>query len=288
MAYEFIPEIAHARLLKEREKVAIAVKHSNRQYEGDIKSQGDRVKILTPGEVELFPYTRNENMGSPQILDGAAQYLDITESQAFQYYIDDVDKKQMELDKEFLNAHQRNAAYKIADYADSFVFGLYDKGQAIDNTYGSGFTSADAWALLAAADKAMRLANVPQGEKKYLEISPDVYEKFVLAKIVTDTDNSKTIETGLVKTLWGLDIFVSNNIVKSAAGVSYCLVRTKKAIAYAEQINQSEMLRDHGKFGDIYRGLFLCGAKVIVPKEMICFAVKPTDEEPEQAQSNGG
>ena len=286
MAYEFIPEIAHARLLKEREKVAIAVKHSNRQYEGDIKSQGDRVKILTPGEVELFPYTRNQDMASPQILDGAAQYLDITESQAFQYYIDDVDKKQMELDKEFLNAHQRNAAYKIADYADSFVFGLYDKGQAIDSTYGTTFTSADAWALLAAADKAMRLANVPQSEKKYLEISPDVYEKFVLAKIVTDTDNSKTIETGLVKTLWGLDIFVSNNIVKSE-GVSYCLVRTKKAIAYAEQINQSEVIRHPNRFGDIHRGLFLCGAKVIVPKEMICFAVKPTAEEPEQGQGNG-
>jgi hypothetical protein len=278
MAYEFIPEIAHARLLKEREKVAIAVKHCNREYEGNIKSQGDRVKILTPGEVELFEYTRNNNMGEPQILDGAAQYLDITESQAFQYYIDDVDKKQMELDKEFANAHQRNAAYKIADYADSFVFKLYDKGQAIDNTYVNGFTSANAWALLAAADKAMRLANVPQGEKKYLEISPDVYEKFVLAKIVTDTDNSKTIETGLVKTLWGLDIFVSNNIVKSAAGVSYCLVRTKKAIAYAEQINQSEVIRHPQRFGDIHRGLFLCGAKVIVPKEMICFAVKPTTE----------
>jgi len=278
MAYEFIPEIAHARLLREREKAAIAVKHSNREYEGDIKSKGDRVKILTPGEVSLFPYTRNKNMGDPQILDGAAQYLDITESQAFQYYIDDVDKKQMELDKEFANAHQRNAAYKIADYADSFIFKLYDKGQAIDNTYASSFTSANAWALLAAADKAMRLANVPQGEKKYLEISPDVYEKFVLAKIVTDTDNSKTIETGLVKTLWGLDIYVSNNIVKSAAGVSYCLVRTKKAIAYAEQINQSEVIRHPQRFGDIHRGLFLCGAKVIVPKEMICFAVKPGTE----------
>jgi hypothetical protein len=279
MAYEFIPEITHAKLLKEREKAAIAVKHCNRSYEGNIKAQGDRVKILTPGEVELFEYTRNDDMDDPQILDGAAQYLDITESQAFQYYLDDVDKKQMELDKEFESAATRNAAYKIADYADSFVFGLYDKGQAIDNTYAGqdGFTSADAWALLAAADKAMRLANVPEGETKYLEISPDVYEKFVLAKIVTDTDNSKTIENGLVKKLWGIDIYVSNNVVTDN-GVSYCLVRTKKAIAYAEQINQSESIRHPKRFGDIHRGLFLCGAKVIVPKEMICFAVKPTNE----------
>ena len=277
MAYEFIPEITHAKLLKEREKAAIAVKHCNRSYEGNIKSQGDRVKILTPGEVELFEYTRNNDMGDPQIIDGAAQYLDITESQAFQYYLDDVDKKQMELDKEFESAATRNAAYKIADYADSFVFKLYDKGQDIDTTFSAGaatFTSANAWELLAAADKAMRLANVPEGETKYLEISPDVYEKFVLAKIISDTDNSKTIETGLVKKLWGLDIYVSNNVY-TKSGVSYCLVRTKKAIAYAEQINQSESIRHPKRFGDIHRGLFLCGAKVIVPKEMICFAVKP-------------
>lgn len=277
MAYEFIPEITHAKLLKEREKAAIAVKHCNRSYEGNIKSQGDRVKILTPGEVELFEYTRNNDMGDPQIIDGAAQYLDITESQAFQYYIDDVDKKQMELDKEFESAATRNAAYKIADYADQFVFGKYaDAGETV-NTYASGFTSADAWALLAAADKAMRLANVPEGETKYFEISPDVYEKFVLAKIISDTDNSKTIETGLVKKLWGLDIYVSNNVYTNA-GVSYCLVRTKKAIAYAEQINQSESIRHPKRFGDIHRGLMLCGAKVVVPKELVCFAIQPTTE----------
>ena len=278
MAYEFIPEITHAKLLKEREKSAIAVKHCNRSYEGNIKSQGDRVKILTPGEVELFEYTRNRDMGDPQIIDGAAQYLDITESQAFQYYLDDVDKKQMELDQEFESASARSAAYKLSDYADQFVFGKYaDAGETV-NTYAEAFTSADAWALLAAADKAMRLANVPEGETKYFEISPDVYEKFVLAKIISDTDNSKTIETGLVKKLWGLDIYVSNNVYTTDAGVSYCLVRTKKAIAYAEQINQSESIRHPKRFGDIHRGLMLCGAKVVVPKELVCFAIQPTAE----------
>lgn len=277
MAYEFIPEITHAKLLKEREKAAIAVKHCNRSYEGNIKSQGDRVKILTPGEVELFEYTRNNDMGDPQIIDGAAQYLDITESQAFQYYLDDVDKKQMELDQEFESASARSAAYKLSDYADQFVFGKYaDAGETV-TTYASGFTSANAWALLGAADKAMRLANVPEGETKYFEISPDVYEKFVLAKIISDTDNSKTLETGLVKKLWGLNIYVSNNVYTNA-GVSYCLVRTKKAIAYAEQINQSESIRHPKRFGDIHRGLMLCGAKVVVPKELVCFAIKPTAE----------
>lgn len=276
MPYNFIPEIAHAQLLEEREKAAIAVKHCNREYEGDIKSKGDRVKILTPGEVSLFDYTRNVDMGDPEILDDAAQFLDITESKAFQYYMDDIDKKQMEKGGAFDKASMRNAAYKISDYADSFIFGQYVNCQQV-STFNNAFTSADVFKLLAAADTAMRKANIPEGEKKFLEISPDVYEKFVLAKIIKDTDNSKTIETGLVKTMWGLDIYVSNNVVVKN-DVSYCLVRTKKAIAYAEQINQSESIRHPKRFGDIRRGLMLCGAKVVVPKEVICFAVKPSAE----------
>src|SRR5690606_27231320 len=148
------------------EKAAIAVKHCNRDYEGDIKSQGDRVKILTPGEVELFEYTRNNDMGDPQIIDGAAQYLDITESQAFQYYLDDVDKKQMGQNSEFKRAHQRSAAYKLSDYANQFVFRKYADAGEIVTANNAAFSIADCLALHAAADKAMRLANVPEGETK--------------------------------------------------------------------------------------------------------------------------
>ena len=281
MPYNFIPEIAHAKLLEDREKAAIAVKHCNREYEGDIKSKGDRVKILTPGEVSLFDYTRNTDMSDPEIIDDAAQYLDITESKAFQYYLDDIDKKQMDKASAFENSTMRNAAYKISDYADSFVYKLYSE-MVQDVTFASSFTSANCLTLLAAADKAMRLANVPESETKYLEISPDVYAKFVLAKIIKDTDNSDVLKTGLVKTMWGLDIYVSNNIVTDGTTVtstSYCIVRTKKAIAYAEQINQSESIRHPKRFGDIHRGLFLCGAKLIVPKEAICFKIKTADEQ---------
>jgi len=277
MAYEFIPEIVHAKLLEEREKAAIAVKHCNREYEGEIKDRGDRVKILTPGEVELFDYTRNTDMSDPQPLDGSAQFLDITESKAFQFYIDDVDKKQMDKFQAFENAHIRDAAYQLSDYADRFVFSKYtDAGKTITD-FQSAFTSADALALLAAASEAMLEVNVPEGETKYLEISPAVYSKLVLAKIVTDTDNSKTLTNGFVRRIWGLDIYVSNNIVKSN-DIHYCLVRTKRAIAFAEQINQSEKIRHPKRFGDIYRGLMLCGAKVVVPKELICIPVKPAAE----------
>lgn len=279
MPYNFIPQVTSAQLLKDREQAAIAVKHSNREYEGTIKKAGDRVKILTPGKVSLFDYARNTDMADPEIIDDAAQFLDITESKAFQYYMDDVDKRQMELAQKFEDASASDAGYQIADYADSFIFKKYtEAGTTLDKT---AVTSANIIAAIGEADKAMRLANVPENVKKYLEISPDVYLKMVLAKIVKDTNNSKVIDTGFVTTLFGFDIFVSNNVVTSGdtvGSISYCLARTKKAIAYAEQINDTESIRHPKRFGDIHRGLMLCGAKVVVPKELICVKITTAAE----------
>jgi len=67
--------------------------------------------------------------------------------------------------------------------------------------------------------------------------------------------------------------------LSGVTSTSYCIVRTKNAVAYAEQINQSESIRHPKRFGDIHRGLFLCGAKLIVPKEAICFKIKTATEQ---------
>lgn len=275
MPYNFIPEIASAQLLEEREKAAIAVKHCNREYEGEIKAKGDRVKILTPGEVTLFDYARNVDMSDPETLDDAAQFLEITESKAFQYYLDDIDKKQMAMSGKYDKTAMQNAAYKISDYADSFIFNKYtEAGSSIVKT---GVTALTILSAIAEADQKMREMNVPEGVKRFLEISPDVYTKLVLAKIVRDTNNSNTIQNGFVTSLLNFDIFVSNNVVKSGRR-SYCLARTQKAIAFAEQINDTENVRHPKRFGDIRRGLMLCGAKVVVPKELVLVDLTTTDE----------
>jgi hypothetical protein len=77
--------------------------------------------------------------------------------------------------------------------------------------------------------------------------------------------------------MFNFDIFVSNNIVTSGA-TSFCIARTKKAIAYAEQINDTESIRHPKRFGDIRRGLHLYGGKVVVPKEFVCLTITTTDE----------
>ena len=48
-----------------------------------------------------------------------------------------------------------------------------------------------------------------------------------------------------------------------------CLARTKRAIAFAEQLSEIDAYRPEKRFADAVKGLHLYGAKVVHPTEMI-------------------
>ncbi len=97
-------------------------------------------------------------------------------------------------------------------------------------------TSATTSNFLAQIRQKFKEANVPNSETIYLEVSPAIYAKFVIARIAKDTDNSKIIDNGEVsKRLYGIEISESNNIVK--VGDNYkCFARTKAGISFAAQL----------------------------------------------------
>jgi hypothetical protein len=114
---------------------------------------------------------------------------------------------------------------------------------------------------LAAINQIFQEQNVPEGERKFLEVSPAVYNKMVLARIGKETMNTKVIDGANVPVLYGFEIYVSNNIVKDGSSHFKCLARTQGAIAYASE----------RRFGDAIKSLQCWGAKVIRPKELVLF-----------------
>mgnify|MGYP001589049736 CR=1 FL=1 len=75
----------------------------NRDYEGEIKQAGDTVKISSIGRITVRAYTRNAGMGGtaasptiagiqrPEILAGSSLFLTISESDYFNFAVDNVD-----------------------------------------------------------------------------------------------------------------------------------------------------------------------------------------------------
>ena len=65
-----------------------------------------------------------------------------------------------------------------------------------------------------------------------------------------------------------LDRVKISNLLYSDGTDDYLMVRTKKAIAFAGQINETEAYRPEQLFKDAVKGLDTYGAKVVRPKEL--------------------
>lgn len=273
----FFPEIWATGILKERDKVMVAAKHCNTDYEGQIRQKGDRVKILTVGDVASYDYTRNKDIEAPDELTDEAQWLDIDQAKYCHVAVDDVDKAQANAN--LMAEAQRKLGIRMADDIDSYIFGLYSEisaAQTIDGT--SGVTSANIFNFLAQIRQKFKEANVPNSETIYLEVSPAIYAKFVIARIAKDTDNSKIIDNGEVsKRLYGIEISESNNIVK--VGDNYkCFARTKAGISFAAQLTETVAYRPERRFADAVKSLQVWGAKIVRPKEVFLFNAKAGTE----------
>jgi len=261
-------------MLKERDRKHVAINNCNRDYEGTIKNKGDRVKINSIGEINVNNYIKN-NFGTGltlQTLDDASTMLEITEAKYYNFAVDDVDKAQA--NQKIMSEGMRKAGLKLNDYADRFIFSKYgEAGSIITKT----ITSANITSVIAEAIQKLYENDVPTGEYMALEVSPQVATKLLLAKIIRDYDSS-TLVNGKIGSFLGADIFMSNNIVQSGT-LSYCLLRTKQAISYAEQLVETQAYRLTSEgFGDAVKGLHLYGAKVVKPKEMVCLALTTSSE----------
>ena len=269
----FIPTVWAETLYKELEKDFVAVKNCNRDYEGEIKSAGDTVKISGIGPVTVSSYTKNTDIAAPQTLDDNTRSLVIDQQKYFNFQIDDVDRAQQK--PKIMQEAMKEASVALADTADQYVYSL-THDDVVTVTQASG-TSANIVAILSDVRKRLRHNNVKDGDEVMLEISPDIEEKILLAKILRDTDNSKSLGKSYLGTFLGFRIFVSNNI-PVASNVSTCWARTKRAVTFADQINDVEAYRPEKRFSDAVKGLHVYGAKIIYPKELIKIEMTPAAE----------
>ena len=57
------------------------------------------------------------------------------------------------------------------------------------------------------------------------------------------------------------------NLLPKTESVKYNFIRTSKAVAFAGQIDQVKAVEKEKGFGDIVKGLYVYGAKVVRPEQ---------------------
>lgn len=266
----FIPQIWSQKLEQMLSKNCVMMQCVNKNWEGEIKQQGDRVKIITPAEVSVSTLTGDDI--TYEALTPTAQELTINQKKFFAFKIDDVAKAQANTD--IMEAHLLNAKRAIEEVQDSYLLGMHTNVTSA-NTVGSesspiSLSKTTIYEQFVKLAKALKNSNaVYTGIKPWVVINPDIEAyllqspEFISAHNVAD----KTLREGSIGRIAGMDVLVSTNLT-AVSSKYYVLAGTNDAITFASQLAKIESLRDKDSFSDLVRGLYLYGAKTVQPNAL--------------------
>lgn len=276
MGYEgFRPEVLAKELMTDRGRDCV---FKNLTYKGpiigEISKKGDVLHIAGVGR----PTVRDYTPGADITLEQKSSYnqdLYITQAKYVNVEVDRLDKAQAQ--GEIFGVEVREAKRALAQTLDEYLAGFYtDAGRTISN---DGVTSASILSTLAEAEQALLEADVPFEEERFLVISPAIYTKLVLGKIVFQQTNDKVFDKGFKGSFLNFGVYVSNSIRKTG-DVHHCMAFSRQALALAEQIPASmiERYSPEKTFADAFKVLHLYGATVIRPGELVRVDLTPGEE----------
>ena len=265
----FIPTVWAETLNRSLNQEYIGVAHCNRDFEGEIKACGSTVKICGVNNVSVFDYSQGMELQPPESISNSVVDLQINRAKYFNFMVDDIDRVQKS--PLLMSGAMQAAANALACEADHYIFSLFNKAGShfelvrvdLENILNPLYT----------ARTRLWEAGVSDFNQVVFEVSPAIANLLLKSKMLISHDNTALLETGSIGTLLGIPVFVSNNIyvsLESDAERHMCLLRTRRAIAFAEQISQIEAYRPDQRFADAVKGLHLYGAEVVCPAEMVC------------------
>ena len=268
----FIPELWNARLLYALEKAHVAANLVNRNYEGEIRQQGDTVHINSIGAVTVDDYTRNTDIDDPEVLTTTDQTLTIDQAKYFNFQIDDVDAAQVAGD--MMDTAMQRAAYALNDAADAFLLQTIAAGVDTNNKIGGSaaiaLTAENIYENIVALKTKLDKANVPT-TGRYIVVPPEIHALLLLDdRFVKASDGgtaNDTLLNGEVGRVAGFTVYMSNN-VKYTTDHWEIPASVQTSTTYAEQIVSTEAYRMEKRFADAVKGLHVYGAKVTDGKQI--------------------
>ncbi len=271
----FVPTIWNTQIQRVNHDNLIAKKICNREGEGEIKKAGDTVRFNGLAKPTISAYTGSV---SYETLNDASTVLQIDQQNYFAFKVGDIQKAQANVDLKGSQATE--AAYAIAETADTYVLGLY--ASALRTITDASCDTATIISNLGLAKQYLAEVNVKQKDM-WMVIPPWVQLKLELAGIVFQINNGLSGEGGMAWTnKLGFDMFVTNQVTNTGsvvAPVSECMAGSYNSIVYADQIINTQYFdKLEDSFDSAVRGLHVFGAKVIRPDHLIRLTLTYTAE----------
>lgn len=280
MSYaNFIPTVWSEAIQRELERKRVYVEDCNRSFEGAIKQKGDTVRILGVGKPTIKSILKKNASGDidgPEEVEDTSVSLTVDQIRYFNYMVGDIDKAQSA--GGVMEALNKESAEGLANEEDTYVSGLILSPEVkklhttvpkvVVGTAGTG--EINVLHVIDNALEALYEQDVNPNSTIVLTVSPRFYTRFKQAYTDKDTDNSEIMKNGRVARYGNAIIKMSNNVARSDSGATdNLMIRTQRAIAFANAIAHVEPYRPERKFADAVKGYELFGAKIVRPKELL-------------------
>ena len=309
----FIPTLWSGKLLAKFYQNTMLSEVTNTDYEGELKNQGDTVRIRLAPSISISDYTVGQTL-SYEVPTPIFQDMQVNKGKYFGVQVNDVLAYQSDMN--LMNMFTEDAAkqLKIAIENEVFFNSFVTEGPAAQNegatagkisaayNLGTDTTPIDQSTPENVLKAILRMStvldeqNVPE-DGRFLILSP--YDRHLLmqssiAQAYFTGDQSSTIRTGKIGMLDRFSVYVSNLLPRGEAGKALVaglsatstggavtnakarrimVAGTKAATSFAMTINKTEPLRNQTDFGDIVRGLAVYGRKVVKPEALVTATV---------------
>lgn len=268
-----IPAVWAARLLTNLNNDHIYAQCFNTDYEGEISDMGNSVKINSIGRITITTYSKNTDLGAPEVLQDAGQWLLIDQGKYYHFYHDDLDKAQQKTS--MMDAAMKEASWGLADVTDLYLGTVLLAGAALSvTTFTVGYAAGQTppYEALIQMDVALTETNTPKGGRwavvgPWFEAMLRTDPRFISYGTDANRANLRGEPVGRAA---NFDIRVTNNYPTISSDLAV-LAGYSGAATFAEQISKTEAYRPERRFGDAMKGLHIYGSKVTRPSNICKF-----------------
>ncbi len=237
--------------------------------------------------ITVSDYARGQTVNTQALADDKLQ-LTVDQGSYFAFKVDDIEERQSHVNWEALATS--SGAYSLKkNYDYNVLKNIYDNASTSSGNTGTdaspidGDAASDTLALIVSAAKTVLDGNDVPEENRWLVAPPAFFQQLrragakLMDQSVMGDGGTSGIQNGKVtdKPLYGFTMYSTNAIAVSggaaasktfgSAGANeYAfLYGHRGAVATANHIAKTELIRDPNSFSDIVRGLHVFGRKIL-------------------------
>lgn len=264
-------------ILRSLDKITSLRNHCNFQYEKDSKNAKE-VKILSVNRPTIRTYVPGTAITRESATD-SSQLLQLNQYRYFNFEVEDIVKAQSV--PGLMEALTDEAGKGLALEGDKYVAAIV-KADVEDSNPTVGvsssvinLTTSNAMSSVEDGFATLYANDCKVSDMFYLELAPKVFTTYRQQLTELSTNNPEILKKGAVGKINNAYVCIENclptgkkNTNDTDDNVYYNILRTDKAIAFAEQIEKVEHYRPEDAFTDAVKGLYVFGAKIIRPNEI--------------------